>query len=395
VKTRPDRLSVVQVNYAYDKALTDADALLARYFTLTGWSDALLRAGAGPVAVVQQFHRDAEVVRNGVDYVFRRAAIPAAVAARRPDVAHVNGLIFPARTWMLRRALGSAAALVVQSHSDGGAIGRDPALRLLGRATRGAVDAFLFAAHEHAAAWREAGLLARDQPAYQVMPASSTLEPLDKAQGRPIDRAAAREQSGLRGSPAVLWVGRLNANKDPLTVLDGFERALPDLPDATLTMIFGTGELFEDVRARIAGSPALSARVRLAAAVPHERMAAFYSAADLFVVGSHHEGSGYSLMEACACGAVPVVTDIPTFRLLTGAGAVGALWTPGDAAGCARALVDVARRDLDAERAKLADHFARELSWDAVGNRALAIYAEVVERRTPNAERRTSAIPSV
>ena len=48
-------------------------------------------------------------------------------------------------------------------------------------------------------------------------------------------------------------------------------------------------------------------------------MAAFYSAADLFVVGSHHEGSGYSLMEACACGAMPVVTDIPTFRLLTAA----------------------------------------------------------------------------
>jgi glycosyltransferase involved in cell wall biosynthesis len=403
VKTRPDRLSVVQVNYAYDKALTDVDALLARYFTLTGWSDALVRAGAGPVAVVQRFHRDAEVVRNGVDYVFRRAAIPAAVAARRPDVAHVNGLIFPARTWMLRRALGSAAALVVQSHSDGGAIGRDPALRLLGRATRGAVDAFLFAADEHAAAWREVGLLARDQPAYQVMPASSTLQPFDKAQGRPFDqaqgkptaRAAAREASGVDGSPAILWVGRLNANKDPLTVLDGFERALPDLPDATLTMIFGTGELFEEVRVRIARSAALSARVRLAAAVPHERMAAFYSAADLFVVGSRHEGSGYSLMEACACGAVPVVTDIPTFRLLTGAGAVGALWTPGDATDFARALVDVARRDLGAERANLADHFARELSWDAVGDRALAIYTEVVERRTTNAERRRSATPSV
>ena len=139
-------------------------------------------------------------------------------------------------------------------------------------------------------------------------------------------------------------------------------------------MIFGTGELLEEVRARIARSPALSERVRLAGAVPHERMASFFSAADLFVVGSHHEGSGYSLMEACACGAVPVVTDIPTFRLLTGAGRSGALWTPGDAAACARALVEVGRRDLDAERARLADHFARELSWDAVGKRALEIY---------------------
>ena len=72
MKTGPGRLSVVQVNYAFDKGLTDPDALLDRYFTLTGWSDALVRAGAGPVAVVQRFHRDAEVARNGVDYVFRR-----------------------------------------------------------------------------------------------------------------------------------------------------------------------------------------------------------------------------------------------------------------------------------------------------------------------------------
>ena len=78
---------------------------------------------------------------------------------------------------------------------------------------------------------------------------------------------------------------------------------------------------------------------------------------------------------------MPVVTDIPTFRLLTGAGAVGALWTPGDAAGCARALVDAARRNLDAERAKLADHVSRELSWDAVGRRAVEIYRKVLETR--------------
>ena len=238
---------------------------------------------------------------------------------------------------------------------------------------RRAADAFLFAADEHADAWRQAGFIADDQAVYQVMPASSTLHQ--------VPRVDAREESGLHGSPVVLWVGRLNANKDPLTVLDGFERALPDLPDATLSMIFGTGELFEDVRARIARSPALSARVRLAGVVPHERMAVFYSAADLFVVGSYHEGSGYSLMEACACGAVPVVTDIPTFRLLTGAGAVGALWTPGDADSCAGALAQVGRRDLLAERVRLADHFTRELSWDAVGHRAVEIYRKVLQTR--------------
>ena len=91
-------VSVVQVNYVYDKALADPDALLDRYFTLTGWSDALVEAGAGRVAVVQRFHRDALISRGGVDYVFRKRGMAAAVAGRAPDVVHVNGLTFPVAT---------------------------------------------------------------------------------------------------------------------------------------------------------------------------------------------------------------------------------------------------------------------------------------------------------
>jgi glycosyltransferase involved in cell wall biosynthesis len=364
---------VVQVNYAFDKALADPDELLDRYFTLTGWSDALAAAGAGPVAVVQRFHRNARLTRNGIDYVFRRRGMPDAVTGLNPDIAHVNGLSFPAHTWRLRRVLDRSCAIVVQSHADGGAIGRAPLFRILGRATRRAVDAFLFAAAEHAEAWRRTGFISSRQATYQMMEASSTLQP--------VARAAAQEASGLRGWPAILWVGRLNANKDPLTVLEGFERSLGELPGATLTMIYSEDDLLAAVRQRVHFSAALTERVRLIGEVPHVRMAPFYSAADLFCVGSHHEGSGYSLMEAIACGAVPVVTNIPTFRLLTGGGSVGALWESGDAADCARALVDAGRRDLTAERARLADHFARALSWSAVGRRALEIYDEVLRRR--------------
>ena len=36
---------------------------------------------------------------------------------------------------------------------------------------------------------------------------------------------------GATGDPLILWVGRLTTNKDPLTVLDGLERALPQMPN--------------------------------------------------------------------------------------------------------------------------------------------------------------------
>ena len=44
----------------------------------------------------------------------------------------------------------------------------------------------------------------------------------------------------------ILWVGRLTTNKDPLTVLDGLERALPQLPGARALMVFGAPHMTGD-----------------------------------------------------------------------------------------------------------------------------------------------------
>ena len=375
MKTGQTSRSIAQVNYAFDPTLADPDALLSRYATLTGWAEALVDAGARRSTVVQRFHRAARVTRRGVDYVFvdRDADLRRAAADVRAEVAHVNGLAFAARTWRLRRALPPSTAIVVQNHSDTGPMGRAPLQRIVGALARGASDAFLFAADEHVDRWRRAGFVGPRQPTYQVMEASTRFEP--------VERDAARSATGIAGRPALLWVGRLNANKDPLTVVDAFERIAGALPDATLTMIFSADDLAREVRAQIERAPALGPRVRLVGAVPHARLPSFYSAADLFVLGSHHEGSGYALIEALACGAAPVVTDIPTFRLLTGNGSLGALWTAGDAAGCARAIAAAAARDAVEERRRVLDHFAREVSWRAIGRRALAIYEEVLQKR--------------
>jgi glycosyltransferase involved in cell wall biosynthesis len=364
-------VTVLQVNFDFAPTLADPDELLEQYSTLTGWSEALLEAGAAGVVVLQRFHRSATVTRKGIEYRFGRVrqAMPADLDA--VEIAHVNGLGFPVRTRLLRAALRARTPIVVQDHASGPP--GSGASRTVRRWGLRAVDAFLFTAVEQAAPWRAANVIRRKQPVHEVLEASTML--------RPMARGAAREASGIEGYPALLWVGRLNANKDPLTVLAGFERMIAPHPDASLTMVFGSDELLPPVQARLSASPALGRRVRLVGYVPAARLPAYYSAADIFVLGSHHEGSGYALLEACACGEVPVVTSIPAFRAITGNGARGALWPPGDAAGLAHALLEIASRDLDALRADVALHFVRELSWAAVGRRALDIYAEVCARR--------------
>jgi glycosyltransferase involved in cell wall biosynthesis len=378
------------VNYAYADDLPDAESLLERYSTLTGFSEAVADAG-GDVSVVQRFHRDARLVRHGVTYVFcndgteghpntRRwpRRVHCAVGAERPDIVHVNDLHAFIQTWLLRRALPSSVAIVVQDHGGGG-IRPDmresttlaARLRLgVKRAAMQATDAFFFTAASQADVWRQAGLIGPDQPVHPVLEASTAL--------RPVDRRAARQQTGIEGRPAVLWVGRLNENKAPLTVLDGFEDSLADLPDAVLTMIYGSDDLLPAIRIRLAGSPALADHVRLLGPVPHALMAPYYCAADLFVLGSHHEGAGYALIEACACGLPPVVTDIPAFRAITDDGSIGALWTLDDRAALARGLRTVSALDPQAARRRVLDRFDRALSWPVVGRVALDAYTEVL-----------------
>lgn len=385
-------MHVALLNYAYDSDLADAETLLARYTSLTDWAEALLAAGARQVTVVQRCWCDAELERNGVRYLLRRdragptprlwqrtAPIHAAVAGLGADVVHAHGLLFAAQIGRLRRRLPRQTALVLQDHAGTPGEARGLARikarlrRPIERAGLRATDAFLFTDALQAQPWRAAGLIGPDQPVYAVLESSRRLERLP--------RAEARAQTGLRGDPLLLWVGRLNANKDPLTVLAGFERALERLPNARLAMSYLTDDLLPEVRAMLAGAPALAERVDLLGRLPYAQMAALFSAADLFVLGSHREGSGYALIEAIGCGAAPVVTDIPSFRAITDGGRLGRLWPPGDAAALACALAELGAQDRAPLRAALAQHFEQELSWPAVGRRALAVYQNVLSRR--------------
>lgn len=366
-------MRVVQVNLTYDRRLRSAVDLTDRYTTLTGWSEALA-AGGADVLTVQHFHSSASLTRNGVRYVFGRfGAITRAAAAFAPDIVHVNGLTFPLQTWWLRRVLPRSVAIVVQDHGSGDPAHRHPVVNAARRWLMRTPDAFLFTAIEQANAWRQRRYIAPDQMVYGLMEASTDM--------RAMPRDEARAASGLTGAPALLWVGRLNANKDPLTIVRAFERVAGALPGATLTMVYHESDLLEEVRACATASASLRDRIRLVGEVSHDRMRAFFSAADQFLVGSHHEGSGYALLEALACGAIPVVTNIPSFRVLTRNGSIGLLWTPGDADACAAALLALSTRDLAAERQRVLNHFEDELTWKAVGGRAMAAYREVVANR--------------
>jgi glycosyltransferase involved in cell wall biosynthesis len=381
---------IVQANAVYDRAARTPDALLDSYRTLTEWSDAVARAGAA-VSVVQRFHTKAAIERDGVAYQFTTdKSLPwlstrdapkefvEAIAAQSPDVVHVNGLIFPSLVAGLRAALGSRAAIVVQHHGGEFPIRGEGIVGWLRerrwRAGLASADAISFTAREQADPWRGAGVIG-DQRIIEIVEASTTL--------RTVDRSRARTAINVSGDPVILWVGRLTTNKDPLTVLDGLERALPRLPHAQVVMVFGDDMLLPEVDDRVRASAVLREQVILAGSVSRDEIANYYAAADLFVSGSHSEGSGYALIEAMAAGVVPVITDIPSFRAI--AGDCGRRWPAGDSQGLASALLEMAEGDISAQKQAARERFQRELSWDAIARRTVSEYQAL--RLKPNAPR--------
>ena len=377
-------MRIVQANAVYDPTAKTPAALLDLYRTLTEWSTAVARAGAD-VSVVQRFHTAATLERDGVRYVFvtdkerpwmsTTGAPPAfvdAIVQAQADVIHINGLIFPALVAAIRREAIARTAIVVQHHGGefpirgAGLVGMLQRRRW--RAGLAAATAISFTAAEQAEPWRAAGVLDTGR-VIEIIEASTTM--------REVTRERATTAIGASGSPLILWVGRLTTNKDPLTVLDGLELALPQLPDARVMMVFGDDTLVESVDERVRASALLSARVTLVGRVGHDEMPNYYAAADVFVSGSHSEGSGYALIEAMSAGVIPVVTDIPSFRAIAGD---CERWAPGDAADLARVLVKTCSADIATQSVAVKSRFERLLSWDAIGAATVREYQALLRR---------------
>lgn len=381
---------VIVLGYCYDRDCPAAEEQLARYFPSVEWAESLVEAGAA-VTVFLRFHRGSVIQRAGVTYrfcadrygpVLRSWQVPTALhrgvyaAARKcaaqgvPVVVHQNGLIFPVQTALLRRALPRDCALVVQHHAE--RPWRRPADSLQRWGLRG-VDGFLFATRELAAEWVRRSVIATEHKVLEVMECSTRF--------RRRARAAARAATGMTGRPVLLWTGNLTANKAPLTILAGFEQLLDHAPQARLYMAFRGGDLLDRVKARVAAGRRLRSAVVLLGDLPHAAIEARYNSADVFVQGSAREGSGVALLEALACGVVPVVTDIPAFRAITGRGEAGVLWPRGSADRFAQAVRDALAGPIEAQSREVAAFFERTWSYPVLGRRALAAYREVIARR--------------
>jgi glycosyltransferase involved in cell wall biosynthesis len=121
------------------------------------------------------------------------------------------------------------------------------------------------------------------------------------------DQAEARRRLGLApDGPVVLACGGLNARKNPLGLLQAFQRVLAARPDARLAFV-GDGPQAGALRAGVSRL-GLAPSVVLAGAIEHTDVADWMTACDVLVVASLVEPLGVVSLEALASGRGVIAT---------------------------------------------------------------------------------------
>lgn len=130
---------------------------------------------------------------------------------------------------------------------------------------------------------------------------------VEAVQAELLDRGEARR---LLDVPADAWVvgnvGRLHRDKDQATLIRGFARALPQLPENSLLLIMGSGPLEQELK-KLTAELGVADRVRFAGQVPNGRR--YFRAFDVFALTSDHEPFGMVLLEAMAAGLPIICSD--------------------------------------------------------------------------------------
>ena len=374
-------MKVVDVSFFYNDTAASTTELLQQHDTTMRCTAALQQNGVD-VVVVKRFNKNETQQHSGVQFYFikdifkgrlRPWQIPINLLLKikqlKPDVVQLHGFMFPVLVIVLRMILKKRTAVFIQYHSEPGIKGIKG---FLYKRMNNLANGFLFVAKEQALQ-----SFVASNSEHKIMPVMEGSTIFKK-----YDKTTARNITELTGNPIFIWVGRLNENKDPLTVLNGFEQLLKKVEEAKLYMLYSSEELLQKVTEKINQSAALKAAVHLLGKVPHDKLEAYYNSADYFVLGSHYEGSGYALCEALACGCVPIVTNIPSFITMTNNGKIGALWQPGNSASFVQAAMLALQKNKEKESIACVQFFNQQLSFTAIAQTTIGYYKTAIHKQT-------------
>jgi glycosyltransferase involved in cell wall biosynthesis len=161
-----------------------------------------------------------------------------------------------------------------------------------------------------------------------------------------------------------LFVGALDARKDPRSLLAAWARARESRPDLELVIAGAPGRQ---------APPAMDGAIQLGR-VDDETLADLYTAAGCLVFPSRYEGFGLPCLEAMSCGC-----PVAAFRnssIAEVVGDAGMLVADGDAAALGDAALAMTGERERWSRSGL--QRAKKFSWDRTARETISVYESLL-----------------
>jgi glycosyltransferase involved in cell wall biosynthesis len=304
-----------------------------------------------------------QIELNGVVYSFLRfdqaercflRGLISAVAKEAPDVIIIHGMHSHLKLFQFVKKFRDKR-LYVQHHGE--KTFHWP-MSMLHKKVDRYIAGYFFSSADMGVHWVEKGLIGNSNKVVEILEATSSFEP----------QLPARDNNR---ELTFVWVGRINSNKDPETLIEAFMDFLSKRPDAKLYIISQDTEVFETkLRSLIAGA---AESIQFIGRVDHPEMQDWFSKVNFIISTSLYEGSGISVLEAMSFGCIPVLTNIPSFRAMTGNATVGLLFEAGSPKELTAALLKATKFDFENEQQKVVDHFRNNLSAEQIAKRIEAI----------------------
>jgi glycosyltransferase involved in cell wall biosynthesis len=355
---------IVHVSYVAIPNFSDPDAWLRQLNFFTLQIEAMKPYGT--IKSVHMINTSAVLLRNGIEYHFVKTKpwdrvfpyfINAYIARLLPDVVIVHGLLFPWSVIGLRVALAKRGKIIAIHHAE-------KPLRfpksLLQKLADKLIDSYCFSAKGLGQMWVDRKQIRSLSKVHEVMEVTSVFHPTDET---------------LIGAKLkkYIWVGRMDENKDPVTLLKAFAIFSKEEPAAILLMIC-KGDVVLPAVDRILGSnPSLSEKVVIMSNVPHDDLMMWFNKAAFIISTSHYEGGGLSVCEGMSCGCIPILSNIPSFRMMTADWKIGLMFSPGDVEGLVRALRNSVTLNISEEQRKTLEQFKKNLSADAISRKIMDV----------------------
>jgi glycosyltransferase involved in cell wall biosynthesis len=176
----------------------------------------------------------------------------------------------------------------------------------------------------------------------------------------------------------IFAVGTIEPRKNYSMLIEAFENVLKSRPDlnAQLVIAGARGWRSEDVLSRIERSPARE-QIVLTGYLTDFDLRALYSSCAVSAYPSQYEGFGLPPLEAMACGAPVVASNIPSVAEVVGNAA--RLVDPFDSHAWSSNIIElIVNKDVRASHSSRGFARAAQFSWHLAATRTMEVYEEVM-----------------